>query len=272
MKKINFAIIFILIIVLLIPGPYKYLLRSISVMSVYSNLHESQSNAAFHIKIPGGLITPEKDWYPFVMTFNADKSFQYYTGRENINLSIMYNFPEFSPEAGYSMLYDKSSEYYNSFYGAYIVDDPEKIYGFEKTENGLKINPDEVADVAAFDFSRLVLGDFGLKYKNFIFETDIADIEENITYMGMDDWIKSDINLTVSGAEHNPNGFVASYIQYGTPKISTETPFEPVNMYGRIYAKYLPKYNQSIFMYIVASDKTVLEECDKNILSKSIMY
>ena len=115
MKKINLAIIFILIIVLLIPGPYKYLLRSISLMSVYSNLNESQSNAAFHIKIPGGLITPEKDWYPFVMTFNADKSFQYYTGRENINLSIMYKFPEFSHEAGYIMIYDKISEYYNSF-------------------------------------------------------------------------------------------------------------------------------------------------------------
>ncbi|MFR8519235.1 MAG: hypothetical protein ACLVC2_15275, partial [Emergencia timonensis] len=46
---------------------------SLAVMKVYSGIHKSNSvmeQKGISLEIPGGGITQEKDWYPFVMTFN----------------------------------------------------------------------------------------------------------------------------------------------------------------------------------------------------------
>ena len=78
-----------------------------------------------------------------------------------------------------------------------------------------------------------------------------------------------DATLTVNGSSHKYNGFTPSYLQYGKPNYSVTDPLAPVTMYGRLYGKYLEDKQVSLFFYIVAADKEVLEECDQKILSKS---
>ena len=52
---------------------------SLAVMKVYSGIHKSNSvmeQKGISLEIPGGGITQEKDWYPFVMTFNDSAGFR----------------------------------------------------------------------------------------------------------------------------------------------------------------------------------------------------
>ena len=120
-------------ILLLLAGfvlsPFSKLILSLSVMSVYSGVHERQSimeEKGIELSIPGGGATSEADWYPFVMTFNPSaESFCRFIGEANRELTILYNFPAFDLRRGKgcSRLYDPTSPYYNAFYGAYLVTD-----------------------------------------------------------------------------------------------------------------------------------------------------
>lgn len=100
---------------------------SLAVMKVYSGIHQKDSIMAkkgISLEIPGGDSTKEKDWYPFVMTFNASESFRRFIGEADgadLDLTILYNFPAFDVLKGCSTLYNPNSPYYNSFYGAYMV-------------------------------------------------------------------------------------------------------------------------------------------------------
>ena len=120
-------------ILLLLAGfvlsPFSKYILSLSVMSVYSGMHERQSimhEKGIELAIPGGSATKETDWYPFVMTFNpSEVSFCRFIGETNRKLTILYNFPAFDLRwgKGCSRLYDPTSPYYNAFYGAYLVTD-----------------------------------------------------------------------------------------------------------------------------------------------------
>ena len=83
-------------ILLLLAGfvlsPFSKLILSLSVMSVYSGMHERQSimhEKGIELAIPGGSATPEADWYPFVMTFNPSaESFCRFSGEADRVLTI----------------------------------------------------------------------------------------------------------------------------------------------------------------------------------------
>ena len=205
------------------------------------------------------------------MTFEANNGFRRFTGDDTLSLTILYNFPAFSPTKGCSRLYDTSSPYYNSFYGAYLVKDTDGgIYGFTRQSDGT-LYPDvaAVAEVPKYDFWQLVLSEFGLPSANAVFDWNITEISEPLTYAGEDGFYRMDATLTVNGASHEYNGFTQSYLQYGKPNYPVTDPLAPVTMYGRIYGKFLEDKQVSLFFYIVAADKDVLEECDKEILSES---
>ena len=85
---------------------------SLSVMSVYSHIHEADSimaNKGIELAIPGGGETSEDDWYPFVMTFNPGEAFGRTVGDRNLELTILYNFGAFDLRRGCSRLYDRQS-------------------------------------------------------------------------------------------------------------------------------------------------------------------
>ncbi len=265
---------FLALLLLFCLSPLSNVFFSMAVMSVYSKMNETTSllkTEEIELSVPGGLSTLRSDWYPFVMTFEANSGFRRFTGDSSLNLTILYNFPAFSPSKGCSRLYDTTSPYYNSFYGAYLVKDADGgTYGFTQQSDGT-LYPDaaSVAEVPKYDFWQLVLSEFGLTRANAVFDWNITEISEPLSYAGEDGFYRMDATLTVNGSSHEYNGFTQSYLQYGTPNFPVTDALAPVPMYGRLYGKYLEDKQVSLFFYIVAADTTVLEECDKKILSES---
>lgn len=272
--KRNFTGHILALLLLFLLSPVSTVFYSMAVMGVYSKINEADSlmkTEGIDLFVPGGLTTLRSDWYPFVMTFEANNGFRRFTGDSSLSLTILYNFPAFSPVKGCSRLYDTTSPYYNSFYGAYLVKDADGTpYGFSKTANGtLYPDADAVAEVPKYDFWNLVLAEFGLTSSSAVFDWNITDISEPLTYAGEEGFYRLDATLTVNGASHEYDGFTQSYLQYGKPNFPVTDPLAPVPMYGRLYGTYLEKKQVSLFFYIVATDEEVLEECDKEILSKS---
>lgn len=255
-------------------SPLSRVFYSMAVMSVYSEMNVKTSlltSENIELSIPGGLSTLRSDWYPFVMTFEANSGFRRFTGDSSLALTILYNFPAFSPLKGCSRLYDTDSPYYNSFYGAYLVKDTDGgIYGFTRQTDG-SLYPDTtaVAEVPKYDFWQLVLSEFGLTRADAVFDWSITEISGPVSYAGEDGFYRMDALLTVNGSSHEYDGFTQSYLQYGKPDFPVTDALAPVQMYGRLYGKYLEGKQVSLFFYIVAADKEVLEECDKEILSES---
>lgn len=277
-------------------SPFSKFFLSMGVMSVYSEIHEKESVLAeknVELKIPGG---SSKGWYPFVMTFNPNSAdFCRLAGLPDdaVRLSILYNFPAFdlSWGKGCSRLFDETSPYYNSFYGAYAVSGSTdgSPYGFHMDGS---LNQEEIGEVAKYDFQRLVLDDFGLASHARVFtwtvsaaqeedaageaaETAAPDSKQNL-FLGETGWQRVDADLLVNGCAHRADGFVQSYLQYGTPNCDVlktddenKRPFTPVEMKGRIYAKYFEEKDLSVFFYIIAADEAVLEQTDEEILQNS---
>ena len=257
-------------------SPVANVFYSMSVMGIYSAMNEKNSLLAsenIDLSIPGGLTTLRSDWYPFVMTFEADHGFRRFTGNNALSLTILYNFPAFSPVKGCSKLYDENSPYYNSFYGAYLVKDHDgDTYGFTtQTDGTLFPDPEAIAEVPKYDFWNLVLAEFGLTNKNAVFDWNVTEVSEPLPYVGEDGFYRMDATLTVNGASHEYKSFQQTYLQYGTPDFPVTEPLAPVTMYGRLYGKYLEGKHVSLFFYIVAADKKALEQCDADILSKSVL-
>lgn len=242
--------------------------RSLIVMKGYSYFNEQKSllaDAGLKISIPGGGVTKEKDWYPFVMTFNGDEGFSRYCG-EKTRLTILYNFGAFDLKKGSSLLYDEASPYYNSFYGAYLVRQEGKIFGF--TEEGA-VDPSELQLVPRYDFFHLVLGDFGLTEEQGEFNWKITREQKGVRQAGIEGWTRLEADVRVSGANHQAHEFVTSYLQYGSPGTDCEDPFAPVDMKGLIYARYFPEEEISIFLYALCTGGEALQQCDREILSKT---
>lgn len=282
---------------------------SLAVMKVYSGIHERESIMAekgIQLNIPGGSATEETDWYPFVMTFNDSDGFRRFlrqtaqTGQNGQNgqsgqngqaaqadysdleLTILYNFPAFDVPRGCSRLYDISSPYYNGFYGAYLVsgqvtegDGSRHPWGF--TGDG-RLDTASTALVPRFDFQNLVLGDMGIDRSRMVFQWELTSTEENVSYAGSDGWTRADAALTVNGVFHKKEEYHQSYLQYGPPgkypepeKMAERSDFAPVDMKGRVYGKYFPEWDTSVFFYVLAADEDVLERCDDGILSQSLL-
>ena len=275
-KKWKKFIVIFLLLAAFLWSPFSRYGVSLAVMKVYSGIHQRESlmeEKGIDLWIPGGGVTEEKDWYPFVMTFNCGDGFSRFIGERDLKLTILYNFPAFDLWRGCSLLYDPQSPYYNGFYGAYLVTgktESGESYGF--TGDG-SLDLEAVAQVPQYDFQRLVLGDMGILQSRLVFQWDITETEEQASYAGSSGWTRVEADLRVNGVLHERKEFHQSYLQYGSPAYDLEESgmkeFEPVDMKGRIYGKYFPEWETGIFFYILAGSEAVVDACDRQILSKS---
>jgi hypothetical protein len=200
------------------------------------------------------------------MTFNDSIGFQKFTGNDSLLMSIKYNFPYFSFFKGCSQLFNSTSPYLGSFYGAYAVSSANNTaYGFYEN---CTLNIEDSSLIMQYDLLNLVLKDFGISKTEVIYNQHITE-KAIVSYAGSDNWTKINAELTINSPAHNANSFAIPYLQYGKPAFYTVTDFKPVKMYGRVYAKYFKEYNSSVFFYIITPSTEVLESCDRDILSKS---
>lgn len=269
----------ILILSVLVLSPLFPFLRSLAVMGVYSKAHESRSLMAeegIDLHIPGGLSTPAADWYPFVMTFVADEGYAAWSGDPEARLTILYNFPAFDYRRGCSRLFDTASPYYNSFYGAYLL----RGAGNDGLKEG-RLDEALAADIARFDFFHLVLGDFGLKREDQIFDFAVRDRQEGIRYAGYDGWTRLAVDIRVNGSSHPRRKGTMSYLQYGAPNFDTAAEgggayagdgrgeeFAPVDISGLVYGRYFPEWDLGLYFYVMGEEAVCLA-CDEEILSRS---
>lgn len=260
MKKL--AILLLLIVIGFALFWFFYPLRSYVVMSVYSASHAKDSvmqQSGFKIDMPSG-----EGWYPFVMTYNAE-GFKSYSGLD-ADMSIMYNFGAFDLAKRTSSIYNKTSDKYSSFYGAYVVQEKEHTFGFH--EDG-SVDVDAISLAVQYDYTKLVIRDFGCKKQTF--SIDDVTAETSLSFAGSDNWTKIDAVLTVNGAAHNFNGFKTPYLQYGRPMEETEEDFEATQLYGKVYAKYFHEYDCTVMVYVIAPSLEAVDTCDKNILRETII-
>ena len=263
-KKSLIILISVLLIFALILSPLGAYGISLGAMSVYSRMEAEDSYMAqkgVQIQISSG-----EGWYPFVMTFNADSGFRGFSGGQADRLTIMYNFPEFDLKRGCSRIYDDSSPYYSSFYGAYCV---EGDYGFDESGS---LNVEEAGKLPEYDYTRLVLQDLGLPAERQLFDWETDEVYEDVKMAGYDGWYAVDAEILASGVLHNKKTFLRNYIQYGSPGYGTEEDFAPVELFGRVYGKYFEELDVSIYFYVISADREVLDDCDENILQKSEIY
>ena len=264
-------VMILILIVILMQTPFYPWAKSMTVMSIYSRYESGYSllkDKNIQIKIPGGLQTKEKDWYPFVMTFNDDRGFSRFMG-EPMRMTVLYNFGHFSPLKGYASYYDLDSPYYNSFYGAYGVSKAsEEAFGFIDGE----ADHEAISKVPEFDMVRLVLESIG-SYDN-TFEYEVIT-EEKAVLFNEPDWLVIDAKIKVNGSMHTYKKDHRAYIQYGKPpKTSSveESPVEDfavVDMVGRIYAKHYEEKNITLFFYCITRDEAVIEDWDADIMNQT---
>lgn len=285
-RKAAVAITILTAVAVFVISPYSRYALSLSIMSVYSRICEQESilkEKEMELEIPGGCEAEEPDWYPFVMTFNPSQSvIENYLGEKDARLTILYNFPAFDLRwgKGCSRLYDDTSPYYNGFYGAYILssdDESQQEKRSEKavsavSEKTITAEPNQqrliklIGKITQFDYQRLVIGDFPIELDQETFQWKIRQIKKKASVAGSDGWLRIDADMLVNGALHQRKNFVRSYLQYGSPKYDVMTDFAPVEMKGRVYAKFLEEQDVTVFFYVLARTDEVLENCDRKML------
>ncbi len=231
-------------------------------MSFYSAQQSGESvmkKSGFEIDIPSG-----EGWYPFVMTFNAT-GFRQWSGID-ADMSIMYNFGAFDLCTRTSSIYDADSDRYSSFYGAYVIKGYDGAFGF--SEDG-KLDIDEMTAAVEYDYTVLVMSAFGCADP--VFSVGGYEIEEGEHIADSGGWTRVDAVITANGCAHNYKGYKQPYLQYGRPMEAPAEDFAPVNMYGRVYAKYFEEYGCTVMLYVIAPDREVIGRCDDEILKNAVI-
>jgi hypothetical protein len=274
--KARIALILIIVLtftVLFLKVPLYYQARSYVVMYAFSKYEEKKSlleTQNISIKIPGGSSTKEKDWYPFVMVFNDHQGFSRYMNRE-LSLTVLYNFGSFSWNKSSSSYFQEESPYYNSFYGGYLVKDNsgDQIYGFN-AEGEPEVK--EIIAVPEYDYKHLVLESLGCPKDKLTMEILSYNIEEDVQYAGLSDWSRIDALLLVNSPDHKLREDRRAYIQFGNPlKREDKEDFKLMTTNGRVYLRYFPEFESTIFLYILAPQLLTLEKCDEEILGKTVI-
>lgn len=267
MKKRHLYVLLILILLFII-SPFFSFFKSIMVMSVnsaYENKHSVLKTENIEIKMPGGLVTDKKDWYPFVITFNASEAFSEYIGRD-LELSILYNFGAFDYLDGSSLFYDPGSDYYNAFYGAYVVKDTNDTFGFNKDGSP---NYNEMFSVPAYDMRYLVLKGLGCEAPTFKLEGQV-DASDGALF-GYDNWHIVEGNIITQSPMHEPGERKLAYIQYGAPPTIAKgiEAFPLIKMHAKLYARYFEEKQCTLFFYVITPKAHTIDEWEKDILSKT---
>ncbi|MCL1789744.1 MAG: hypothetical protein FWG40_00035 [Peptococcaceae bacterium] len=269
------AVLLVLVLAFVIfrQTPYYYQTRSYVVLKVYNTIDSisaSRRGDKMCVRLPNGRSTPERDWSSQVSVFRPGDDFAVYMGRD-VDLTILYNFGAFAWGDPYSSVLDPDSPYYSAFYGAYIVKDPQGPFGF--TAEG-EADPRMLAMITSYDWSDLVLRSLGCASRvtaNDFLNGDYSETTD-VSYAGLPGWIRMDCAFEGRGLWHAYRQNQQGYLQYGMPpKEGDGEDFAVLTLYGRAYMRYLEDYDVTLYLYIMAADREVLEACDGRVLSGAVV-
>lgn len=265
------GIVTLFVILIGVNSPFFQVIKSYMIMGGYSYYHKVESDIykeGIRIHIPGGLKTLKRDYYPFVMTYDTSEEFSSHRN-ESIDLVVLYNFGTMQWLKGASVLYDETSPYYNSFYGAYIAKFKDGVGVYGRKDDG-SLDVESIMDITDFDLKHLVLNSVGCEQP--ILKYDIIETEEP-KYLEIDHEIYQviDAKMEMSTMWHEVKGDYTAYIQYGNPSgfKSTIDSFATIQGYGRIYIRFDTQKNISYFFYSIATSQHTLDEIESGFISKS---
>lgn len=252
-----------------------YALRSYIVMfpySYYHNLRSEQKQNDFLIKIPTNSRRFNDGWYPGMLVFFDDKGFGHWVSRP-VELTVLYRFGDFHFGKKNSTYFDRSSDRFSSFYGAYIVKNrhqSDTIYGYNQDD---EIMVSDIMRITEYDQRRLVMPSIGLPPENVIFEVEIIDIEEKDDFLlssGLK-WTKIDAFIKTNSPEHHYMDKQRGYLQYGrplTPPQGTDD-YSPVTLAGRVYVTKAESNDALIALYALAVNFETIDQIDEEFISKT---
>jgi len=271
--KKKFVKLFIVIVLIIgfIYTPFFQVIKSYSVMAVYSKIHEKNSfmkDENIDIQLPGGRSTLKRDYYPFVMTYDTTPEFSKYLDTD-VDLVVLYNFGAMEWLKGASLMYKESSPFYSGFYGVYVARYNEIDRQYGETENG-DIYIEEIMEVTNFDLKILVMRSIGNKTP----EIEYSIVNEDNPYKRTIDGLEFDVydaELYMDGMNHEYVRDYTAYIQYGKPPKSKEPieSFKKINGYGRIYVYFDYDTKVSYFFYIIAPTKETVDYSEENFILPS---
>ncbi len=262
----------LLLLILFLMSPFFQVTKSYIVMSVYSKIHENQSflkEENIEIRMLGGLSTLERDYYPFVMTFDTEDYFGKYVG-DDIDLVVLYNFGYMKWLKGASALYDPDSPYYNSFYGAYLVRYKDGLRQYAMNEDG-SLNFDEANKVTDYDLKVLVMKSVGNMNPSVVYNIKKEEGERKVFIDDLEFRV-FDAEISMDSLYHTYKDDYTAYIQYGRPwKIEEIESFETCQMLGRFYVHFDETSKVSLFFYIITGDLETLQRTQESYIMKSLI-
>ena len=221
------------------------------------------------LSIPSGDLTQGQSFYPFILYFNAKQGFARFMGEEeeDLQVSIIYNFGGFRFGSPYADYFDRDADAYSAFYGAYAVNNRDLFFSAEG-------NPltEKIGSIGHYDQRYLVMPSIGKAAGDVVFEQKVISVTRNVRYIGIEDWFRIDAALLTNGAAHVYRSDQLGYLQYGVPKgLFADVDYQPQEFSARAYCRYFEKYDATIVLYIIAKNNRVVEQIDRQILSRSVL-
>ncbi|WP_343184860.1 hypothetical protein [Anoxynatronum sibiricum] len=226
----------------------------------------------YYLDIPTNQSQKDDQWHPLMLVYHDETGFDRWKG-EPWALTVLYRFGGFSPWQRNASYFDHTSPRFSSFYGAYLVQHkqtPELGFGFDKDGN---FDPDQWISVTEYDQRFLVMPSMGLNPENVTFDIEIEKIESDVTYVGRKGWTQIDASIFTNSPQHVYQKHQRGYLQYGNPLPPQEghADFEIIKLYGRFYAIFEKEYELSLGLYLLAPDREILEQIDREELSRMIL-
>ncbi len=192
--------------------------RSLALMAGYDQVYERDSvphDAGVRAEMP----LAGTGLYPRMITFNADSAMSAWLGSD-VRFTVDFTFADFEPWRGYSAIFDP--------------DDP------------------EVTRVAEFDQRGFALPALGLGFAESQFDVLSSDAA-SVSFAGRD-WTSYQAAVLTNCPEHTPDGFLASYLQFGTPPAADQQ-YPACRMAAQIDVTYLPAEDLTIGLYVMTTSE-----------------
>lgn len=226
-------------VVLLTVLPWFARTRSLLVMTAYEWPFE-RSSVPSATGVEATLPLKGSGLYPLMVTFNADDGMSHWLDAP-VNFTVDYTFADFRPWSGHSRIYEPDDPGYGGYLGAYY------LHGY-----GRALSAREVGLIAEFDQRALALPALGLGFADNHFST--SQTQTSTTAFGGHEWTTYRAEVATNCPDHSPDGFLASYLQFGTPP-ATDRQYPDCTLASSIDVIYLAEQDVTIGLYVMAASQ-----------------